>query len=157
MPYTSKKNLYFDKIKGRYDNGMSLAEASEPFDVNYVHVMKWFKAEGIKIRKAATHRRESPSIHTVVCLYCKKAFTSNRPGAKFCSRDCTNTWQREGGRKGNPKICKCGESFTPWNETHKYCSKECANKYQDRRQKNPDRYVTFNCETCGVEVKQRTI
>lgn len=55
-------------------------------------------------------------------------------------------------------MCPCGKEIA-WEHrnTRKYCDKACRALYggPSGPQKNPDNYVTFNCERCGVEVTRR--
>jgi hypothetical protein len=153
MPFPSKKKIYFSQIKRKYEQGMSVAEACEGLPVHYNTVCQWFAEEGIEIRKARTHRREK-NVFFYQCDYCGSDFESNRADRRFCSRDCTNTWQREQGKGAWEQFeCPCGTSFNRRKSTtQKFCSRACTHLYQDRRPKDPANYVTFECETCGKEM-----
>lgn len=151
LPNPGKKHLYFEEIKIRLETGMTLVEAAEPFDVNYTKVYQWFKDENIPIPKANKLR---PRIKIVErnCDYCDEYYLPSHSKSRFCSRGCTNQWQRENKARFADKICKCGNEFHPRTNQQLYCSKPCAEKYQGRRQRDPENYVTFNCQTCDKEV-----
>lgn len=54
-------------------------------------------------------------------------------------------------------VCPCGKTIPRVEGTktrytyRKYCDAECRRLYAAKRQKDPAKYVTFNCETCGKE------
>lgn len=154
MPYPSKKALYFAQILERYESGVSVAEACEDLPVTYGHVCRWFKEEGIPIRKAGRHRRER-TVHHITCRQCGSAFDTSRKDAVFCSRDCTNQWQRENKTRLPDRECVgCGASFHPNNVNQIYCTHPCARRHQRVRQKDPANHITFTCQNpnCGKEV-----
>lgn len=50
-------------------------------------------------------------------------------------------------------LCPCGGRIAYEDRNiRKYCSEACTKRFRKKRQRDPERYVTFNCERCGVEV-----
>jgi hypothetical protein len=71
----------------------------------------------------------------------------------FCSRECTNEWQRENATEGRyQRWCPCGKEIEKNPYQNKHCSPECRQTYGQKKQANPENYATFNCLNCGIEV-----
>jgi endogenous inhibitor of DNA gyrase (YacG/DUF329 family) len=82
----------------------------------------------IKSREG-THRKQPIVIE---CLFCGKVFSifpSRRNTAKFCSKECHDSWQRRNEVKHKCK--NCGRVFytSPSLRNHVFCSKSCHNEY----------------------------
>lgn len=78
-----------------------------------------------------------------VCKQCEKEFNTDRPDAKFCSRDCTNVARR----KVYLRPCEhCGEQFHNINKAVKYCSQSCYHKSKIK-------ILSRNCLICGKSFK----
>jgi len=68
---------------------------------------------------------QKSKLHTVVCSYCHKEFTTTLYNKEYCSATC-----REAGPKSRrptyDRICAyCGKPFTATKITVNACSKEC--------------------------------
>lgn len=86
----------------------------------------------------------------------------------YCSRPCALAVNNRSGTaapkarapkirdryEDDPIICPCGSPIPyEYRFNRKYCSPVCRALYSSPgRQRDPSNYVTFNCETCDVEV-----
>jgi hypothetical protein len=99
------------------------------------------------------------------CEVCPTVFlvTKSNNRQRFCSRACRNRGIGEVNRQAalaqyeaSPQICPCGEKIPfEFRHTRQFCSDACRWKHQDKRQPDPENYVTFACENCGTEVTRR--
>lgn len=140
-------------------SGMSLQECAAELGVHPVTVSKWVREHDLKVIRHGRKKDSSKWVeHT--CDQCGKNFSIQQSQKRrFCSRDCTNTWQRA---QVKARVCDgCGEPLeiedgaTTMYTYRKYCSKACRMKYGAKRQKDETKWVTFNCQTCGEETTKR--
>jgi hypothetical protein len=52
----------------------------------------------------------------------------------------------------NPIMCPCGQPIEYERRHTARYHERCVRRYGQKRQANPSNYVTFNCETCEIEV-----
>lgn len=103
----------------------------------------------------------SPNKQIRACEFCTNEYQPNDAKQRFCDTQCRdnfNRWESQAQARinwiENPKsMCLCGKRI-PFASRHvrKYCSDECTKLYGLKKQKDPENYVTFNCETCENEV-----
>ena len=96
------------------------------------------------------------------CEVCSTRFSVTKSNSKqrFCSRSCRNRGVGEVNRLAAiaqydavARKCPCGDQIPfEFRHTRQFCSDDCRWKFQDRRKLNPENYITFNCQNCGVEV-----
>lgn len=153
-----------DKVWGRLielSETMTQAEAAREVGAHPMTVSKWFREEGMEWpSKRGTPVREANEAVKIFksCDQCGAEMKLNPSQSfrRFCSRDCTNQWQRE--NRTQPKYCPCGRQITLKDGAktmytyRKYCSDECRNKYGSKRQPDPSKQITFNCGTCGKQI-----
>lgn len=147
----------FPKIVELNAQGMTIADAAAEVGVHPATVTKWQRQTGVKLISRKGNRSERDGTHEVTCDQCGKVFVAPRSQKRrFCSRECTNEWQRaqveERTCEGCGKPLKVEDGATTMYTYRKFCSKVCRMKYGKKRQRDPANYVTFNCETCGKEV-----
>lgn len=92
-------------------------------------------------------------------------YRPGRAGERFCSLRCRtdflkrlNQEEARADYERHPKLCPCGGPIPyGYRHTRQFCSPEHRKQYQAKRQKEPDKYVTFTClnPTCGKEVTRR--
>lgn len=104
------------------------------------------------------------------CARCTEPFEvpdkANYREKKYCTRACSNAATatkraeavRSAGRYQAP-ICPCGKEVPPppganyiYAAQKKYCSAECRMEHGAKRQKDPSKWVTFDCQNCGEKV-----
>jgi hypothetical protein len=87
----------------------------------------------------------------------------------YCTRACSNAATAKkradsirANGKYSPPVCPCGKEIEPpagqdyvYARQKKYCSAECRMTYGAKRQKDPSKWETFACGTCGKEVTRR--
>lgn len=99
------------------------------------------------------------------CEKCGAEYTyiPGRTGEKYCSRPCSvaasvedRTSEVRSAYAADPKRCPCGQPVSyEYRNTRQYCSVECRRTFGAKRAENPDNWVTFECQTCGKEVRRR--
>lgn len=113
-------------------------------------------------RKGKGTGSRSPEI-TTICPVCGKSFQQKKnlsTKKTYCSRQCANgieTLKVSPARQryeADPKLCTCGLTIPfEYRNQRQYCSPECRMQYgAPTKVADPANHVTFNCETCGVEV-----
>ena len=141
------------------EEGLYQREVAERVGVTPTTVLRWMKAEGIEARKG---RHKDPARNASgVCADCGKTFEylpSQRSGT-YCSVACRDRHKAKVAEPVNRK-CPCGQPvFRPGENTasdRKYCSAECRSKYgKPSKVKDPSKWVTFPCQTCGKAVDRR--
>lgn len=78
----------------------------------------------------------------------------------FCSRSCRNVVrakeEKDEARAAwdeHPDLCPCGKAISfEQRHTRRYCSEECRKKFTPKKQVDPTKSITFNCQNCGKEV-----
>ena len=98
---------------------------------------------------------------TSTCKECAAHF-DYLPGQRngtYCSVACRDSHKAKVAEPVNRK-CPCGQPvFRPGENTasdRKYCSAECRSKYgKPSKVKDPSKWVTFPCQTCGKAVDRR--
>lgn len=163
MPARSKKHDLWDQVVEMSETH-SQAEIGAALGVHPFTISKWCREEGFDwpAKKGGRERGERV---LKPCKQCGKEMDLQPSQAKFrefCSRDCTNEWQRTGREAQKVTLtCPCGKEFRvdpssvsrpAESQNRKFCSKTCANQYQVKRQPDPANYVTFDCGTCGKSV-----
>jgi hypothetical protein len=154
MAAPNLKNKHFTEVKRLHlDEGMTLVAIGKQLDIHPVTLGKWFKSEGIRTRTSGYKQHQvvraakaGDTKVTKPCRYCTNDFESYEyRNQVFCSRDCTNDWQRENADRVHT-FCPCGAEVTdnPWQ--NKYCSAECRKLYGKKRQPDPANHVTFVCQ-----------
>lgn len=82
---------------------------------------------------------------------------------RFCGKSCSNkatAQQRGESRKTEfrykPPVCPCGTEIQPppglkyvYENSKKYCSVGCRQQYGKKKQIDPSKYITFECQNCG--------
>ena len=115
-------------------------------------------------RKGKGTGPRSPEI-TTICP-CGKSFQQKQNNARqlvFCSRKCRadklGQEKQEATMRAydlDPVRCPCGNAIPyEYRHTKMYCDKECRMEYGEFRSKDPTKYITFDCETCGEVVTRR--
>lgn len=162
MAAPSKKNKHFDEVvRLHFEEGMTLRAIGASINVHEVTLSKWLKSEGLTPRQSgytqnqvirAAKAGETKEART--CRHCGMEFEDyvyrNRA---FCSRECTNEWQRENATEGRfQRWCPCGKEIEKNPYQNKHCSPDCRKKYGKKKQADPENYATFNCLNCDTEV-----
>lgn len=164
MPAPSKKRLLWSRVVEMADRGMTQPEIGQVLDVHPFTISKWAREEDYpwpqkpggaprKDRVDKTCERDGCENHFLV-------YGHQASFRRFCSRECTNAWQREEASAARISLtCVCGKEFTvdpsQVERGRQFCSKSCANRHQAKRQADPALQVTFTCETCGTEHTRR--
>jgi hypothetical protein len=107
-------------------------------------------------RKPVEHR---------TCESCHQPYEyhKGRTGERFCSKQCRTDFlvaQNKAGAEAEyelePRRCPCGAAIPfEYRHTRQFCSPEHRSHYGAKRQKEEDKYITFNCLNCDVEVTRR--
>lgn len=90
-------------------------------------------------------------------------YRPGQSGERFCSRQCRTDYLVAQNKAGalaeyelEPRRCLCGEAIPyEYRHTRQFCSPACRSKYGAKREKEPDKYVTFDCLNCGKKVTRR--
>lgn len=117
--------------------------------------------------------RPKPENLNKICFKCKDDFVvpdnkANR-NRLYCSKTCSNVATAEKRAestralgKYQAPVCPCGKEVQPppgqeyvYATQKKHCSPECRNKYSIKRQKDPTKWMTFNCLNCDKVVEAR--
>lgn len=163
MPYPAKKPSLLPQIlRLNREEGLSIPEAATVVGVHPVTAAKWIKEEKSDYIQRPGRKKDPEALVEISCRQCHAPFQVHRHelGKRvFCSRSCTNEWQREN-RGPEERHCPCGKVLTPLpgsqrvSPSRKYCDLECRTKYglPAHRPKNPENYLTFKCLGCGNEV-----
>jgi len=114
-------------------------------------------------KKGVLHKdRRTPE--TRYCEHCGTAYDylPGKNGERYCSRACrvaVMAQEKQAGVKAEyelePRRCRCGASIPyEYRHTRQFCSPGCRLQYGAKRQKEPDKYITFSCQRpeCGKEV-----
>lgn len=83
-----------------------------------------------------------------ICKWCGKKYKTKYKKSKFCSRNCTNEWQRKGRIYKQKIVLRCNNCnkifhVTPQYKNKKFCSKKCYIKYSKKTQ------IKLKCKNCG--------
>lgn len=157
MAAPNKKVQVWDEVV-RLSGSMSQAQVGEELGVHPYTISKWCREEGFTWPRKKGGRKRGERV-SKPCRQCGQQMIlppSQATFREFCSRDCTNAWQRD--NRSAFKTCPCGEQIklqegaTTMYSYRLYCSDECRAKYGKKRQPDPAKQVTFNCGTCGKEV-----
>ena len=152
-----KKTLWDDVVE--MSESMSQREVGIALGVHPYTISKWCKEEGYDWPRKAGGRKKSARIEKE-CKFCgtKMHMTETQASFReFCSRSCTNDWQRQQSAETMiQKTCVCGKQFAVHQSDDKrgrrFCSKSCAGPNQTKRQPDPAKQITFNCGTCGKQI-----
>ncbi len=139
--------------------GDTVKQIAETLEIHPVTLSRWFREDGIEIAQRGRAKDLSKWVDHI-CDQCGETFSIQQSQKRrFCSRDCTNAWQRA---QVAVRCCEgCGQALTvqPGAKTmytyRKFCSAECRTRHGGKRQKDPTKHVTFNCETCGQPTTKR--
>jgi hypothetical protein len=87
-------------------------------------------------------------------------------GQRCCSRACARTVDNKARSvrleaewlASEKSLCPCGTGRISYavRFTTKYCSPECRKEYAKRRPRDPSRWATKTCQTCGEDFEIRT-
>lgn len=156
---TAKRLDQIQRLIEMNQKGKSLKEAAEALGVHQVTVSKWVRTYDVPVIRHG-RKKEPEKWVEIACDQCGKKFSIQRSQKRrFCSRDCTNQWQRT---QVEARTCEgCGNPLEvqPGAKTmytyRKFCSDECRAKYGGKRQRDPSKWKTFVCRNCGEEFEQR--
>lgn len=161
MPYPAKKpRLLPEILRLNREDGLSIPEAAAAVGVHPVTAAKWVKEEKADYVQRPGRKADPEAIVEIPCKQCEESFEIRRyelGKRAFCSRGCTNDWQREN-KGGEGRACPCGKILKPRSgevrvSVHrKYCDQACRKQYGSYREKDPENYLTFECLACGTEV-----
>lgn len=162
MPAPNKKNKHIqDVIRLHFDEGMTLRAIGESLGIHEVTLSKWLRSEGLspnqrgyKQNQTVRAAKAEETKEERACRRCGVVFEDyayrNRA---FCSRECTNEWQRENATGTRfRRWCPCGKEIENNPYQNKHCSPECRVQHGKKKQANPANYVTFNCQNCDKSV-----
>lgn len=152
MAAHAKKPILLPEIIRLHLEGRHPTEISTEVGVHTNSVVQWIKEAGYTpVRKE--YQRGKALLIDRPCDHCGTTFSPTHSTSRFCSRQCTNDWQRS---QVPPKACPCGTTLRDVGKTvgATYCSIECGKKFGKAKGKAPDpaNSVTFTCETCGETV-----
>lgn len=164
MPYPAKKpRLLPEILRLNREDDLSIPEAAAAVGVHPVTAAKWIKEEGADYIQRPGRKPDPDAVVEISCKQCEEPFKIRRYelGKRvFCSRDCTNEWQREN-RAGEERTCPCGKALTPGpgesrvSAFRKYCDQDCRKQYGSYKQEDPTKWAAHTCENCGEGFRRR--
>lgn len=150
----------FDRLKALYDEGFPLSKAAVQIGISAMTASNWMRKAGIEVKYRRTNSEGGVGPLQHICDQCGKTYIATHAKSRFCSRSCTNDWQRVQGRN---IICPCGkkvgveEGNRTYSSAKKYCSDGCRAKYSGKRQRDESKWETYICRNpnCGKEFERR--
>lgn len=148
MPAIGKLADHWESIERMAREGASQQEVSDAIGIHAVTISKWWKQQtGERWPQRRTGRKRGGRVKwsCVQCGHTEPRTPAHAARTRFCSRDCTNAWQRDQVQQ-EEVMCACGETFPRYpSSDQQYCTKGCATKHQDRRQRDPLNWITLTC------------
>ena len=83
-----------------------------------------------------------------ICEMCGKEFNSNSKTAKFCCRNCYDTFRKTHGSTKDIICPICGKVFHQARSGQKFCSNNCKSKSQETKKE-------CTCDNCGTLFKRK--
>lgn len=158
MAQVRKTDELVGQIVSAYSRLGSVKETAAEFGLHEVTVSKWLKAEGVEIPR--WRQKEPARWEDRTCPQCGTVFSIQKSQKKtYCSRVCSGKAAR---LRIEEHACEgCGRPIPPPSSGktrytyRKYCSMKCRVEHGKFRQKDPDNWVSFECQTCGKTTERR--